>query len=462
MELIHQPGEIIAHRYRITGILGQGGVGITYEAYDIEHDEHIALKMLSLRRMSDWKKMELFEREAKILAQLNHSAIPRYRDYFQIDTASDKAFYIVQQLAPGKSFAELIENGWCPDEDEVRDITTQILEILIYLHSFTPAVIHRDIKPQNIIREDKGNIFLVDFGAVIDNYNNTVAGGSTVVGTFGYMAPEQFRGQAVPSTDLYGLGTTILFLLARKSPADLPQRQLKIDFRQDVNISIDFANWLDKMLEPVSANRFPSAKEAASVLNGTFALQNYSKAKPRRPKNTAISLKISHGSLDIHIPFGYLNNNFSLAFGLFFCALCGIILIGLWTVIFEYLFFNNLLIIFLFVMLFYLFCRLGLSFTFSTINAFLMSIFTHTHLQINKKYFTINRNLLWMELQQKTGATDDILRIDLAGLKAITVCRISHKLDSYYFGAYLSQAEKRWLIWEIREFLENLERENTY
>jgi eukaryotic-like serine/threonine-protein kinase len=83
--------------------------------------------------MSDWKKMELFEREAKILSQLNHPAIPRYLDYFQVDTNSDHSFYIAQQLAPGTSLAMLIENGWRPHEGEVRQIAAQILEILIYL-----------------------------------------------------------------------------------------------------------------------------------------------------------------------------------------------------------------------------------------------------------------------------------------------------------------------------------------
>ena len=234
MELLHQPGEIIAERYRILDILGQGGVGTTYEAQDLQNSQRVALKALSLRRMSDWKMMELFEREARILSQLNHPAIPRYLDYFQVDTAQDRSFYIAQQLAPGKSLAVIVESGWHPDQSEIQGLATQVLEILVYLHSLTPPVIHRDIKPQNIIRQENGRVFLVDFGAVQDTYHNTVTGGSTVVGTYGYMAPEQFRGQAVLSTDLYGLGTTLLFLLTRKSPADLPQRKLKIDFRSHV------------------------------------------------------------------------------------------------------------------------------------------------------------------------------------------------------------------------------------
>jgi ankyrin repeat protein len=111
-------------------------------------------------------------------------------------------------------------------------------------------------------------VFLVDFGAVQDTYYNTFMRGSTVVGTYGYMAPEQFRGQAVPTTDLYGLGATLLFLLTHCSPADLPTDRLKIDFRSHVQISQEFADWLEKMLEPDVEDRFGSAKEALAVLRG--------------------------------------------------------------------------------------------------------------------------------------------------------------------------------------------------
>lgn len=268
MELLHESGEIIAQRYRIVGQLGQGGSGTTYLAEDLRHSQRVALKALSLQRMTDWKMMELFEREARVLAKLDHPAIPRYLEYFHIDTPQNRSFYIAQQLAEGQSLAMLVQNGWRANETIVRRIAKQILEILVYLHELTPPVIHRDIKPQNIIWHTDGQVFLVDFGAVQDTYYNTFMRGSTVVGTYGYMAPEQFRGQAVPTTDLYGLGATLLFLLTHRSPADLPTDRLKIDFRSHVQISQEFADWLEKMLEPDVEDRFGSAKEALAVLRG--------------------------------------------------------------------------------------------------------------------------------------------------------------------------------------------------
>ncbi|MGD1911127.1 MAG: ankyrin repeat domain-containing protein [Rivularia sp. (in: cyanobacteria)] len=248
--------------------LGEGGSGITYLALDLQNHQTVALKALSLHRINHWKAMELFEREAKILSQLNHPAIPRYLQYFDTNTKNEHNFYIAQQLAPGNSLAFLVKNNWRTNEKQVRNIATQILEILIYLHSLKPPVIHRDIKPQNIIHNRDGKIFLVDFGAVKDTYYSTAISGSTVVGTYGYMAPEQFQGKAVPATDLYGLAATLLFLLTHREAADFPTDGLKIDFRSWVRVSEDFADWLEIMLSPDLDERFSSAKIALEVLSG--------------------------------------------------------------------------------------------------------------------------------------------------------------------------------------------------
>lgn len=310
MKLLHQVGDIINQKYRIVDILGEGGIAITYLAEDLQTGDNLALKVLSLRRMNDWKKMELFTRESQILSQLNHPAIPQYIDYFQLETDYDNSFYIAQQLAPGKSLAKLVENGYYFHESEVRYIAIQILDILIYLHSFSPPVIHRDIKPQNLIRGDNGKIFLVDFGAVADTYHNTVTGGSTVVGTFGYMAPEQFRGKAFPSTDLYGLGTTLLYLLTKKCPSDLPQKHLKIDFGSQVDVSRKFVDWLGKILEPIAEDRFPDAGVALAVFQKKESLNKYLTQKPLKPKDTPISLRRNEEKLQIEIPAGKFRSNF--------------------------------------------------------------------------------------------------------------------------------------------------------
>jgi hypothetical protein len=285
LELSPIPTElVIAHpdseretHYQIVGILGEGGSGTTYRAQIIETDCFVALKQLSLVQMDDWKAIDLFEREAQTLSQLNHPAIPRYIDYFTIDTPTDRHFYIVQELAPGKTLSDWSESGWRCTEAEVKDIASQILKILSYLHNFTPPVIHRDLKPSNILRTETGQISLVDFGAVRQAYHDTFMRGSTVVGTFGYMAPEQFRSQALPATDLYGLGATILALLTNRSPAELTQSNLKLSFRNKIQVSPAFADWLEQMLEPDPVDRFDSATTALA------ALKNPKSLAPKRP-----------------------------------------------------------------------------------------------------------------------------------------------------------------------------------
>jgi ankyrin repeat protein len=263
-------GSTIDERYQLVELLGEGGSGSTYKAIRLADGATVAIKMLSLRHLNDWKQLELFEREAKVLSQLNHPQIPQYLEYFHVDTPDNRAFYIVQQLAPGRPLTEWVQSGWRGTEANVRNIASQLLEILQYLHQQSPPLIHRDLKPHNIIRNDDGRVFLVDFGAVQDVYNNTLLKGSTVAGTYGYMAPEQFRGAAVPTSDLYGLGATVLYLLTHRSPADLPQERLKLSFRAHVNISYHFADWLETMLEPDTSARFSSARVALSTLEKQY------------------------------------------------------------------------------------------------------------------------------------------------------------------------------------------------
>jgi ankyrin repeat protein len=260
MGQIIEPGSKMGD-YCLLDVLGEGNSGITYRAKALD-GTIVALKILALRGTENWKLVELFEREAKILRSLKHPAIPAYLADFTVDTADDRYFCIAQTLAPGQTIADWITQGWRPTELEVRDLAQQLLQILRYLQSHNPPVIHRDLKPQNIVRRSDGQIALVDFGAVGQTYHNTLMRGSTVVGTFGYMAPEQFRSQAYPATDLYGLGATLLFVLTRRSPADLPMAHGRWQLPNQLAVSEDFQLWLAQLIEPDLRLRWPSAAAA--------------------------------------------------------------------------------------------------------------------------------------------------------------------------------------------------------
>jgi eukaryotic-like serine/threonine-protein kinase len=287
---------ILCDRYQILDLLGEGGSGKTYRALDLQGQTEVAVKVLSLRNMKDWKTLELFEREAKILAQLDHRAIPKYIDFFRTELADEETFCLVQAIAPGRSLHNWVTAGHVFAEAELRHIAKQILEILVYLQTFAPPVIHRDIKPQNLLYTEMGAIYLVDFGAVRDTYHLTITGGSTIVGTYGYMAPEQFRGQALLATDLYGLGTTLLYLAAGEDPVDLPVQDMKIDFRQRVKVSPDFAAWLDGLLEPIPEDRYRTAGLALDYL------QNKAIVKSPRPPQPFSTVSVTAETIHIFIP----------------------------------------------------------------------------------------------------------------------------------------------------------------
>lgn len=195
-------------------------------------------------------------------------------------------------------------------ESEIKEIAIQILEHLTYLHRQQPPIVHRDLKPGNILKTEDGKVYLVDFGAVRQAYHDTFMRGSTVFGTYGYMAPEQFRGQAFLSTDLYGLAATLLFLLTRADPGKLPHKQLKINLRSVVKLPPKFADWLDRMLEPIVEQRFTTAAEALAVLNGIQSLPpRLANNRLRKPNNSPI--RAIYGNLS-EIKFKIQHNRFQL------------------------------------------------------------------------------------------------------------------------------------------------------
>lgn len=264
--LVAHPGSAQEERYQLLEVLGEGGTGITYRAQAENMTQPVAIKLLLLSGQEHWNNIERFEQEAEVLAKLRHPHIPRYLDYFYVDTESDRMFCLVQQLAVGQSIAQRVMSGWRISESAVKAIASQLLEVLIYLHTQSPPLIHRDIKPQNIIIDQKDQVFLVDFGAVQKAYYDTFMQGHTMVGTYGYMAPEQFRGQAIPATDLYGLGATLLFLLTHCPPTDFLSADLKFKVDESLPISEDLKLWLEKLLEPDVNDRFVSAEAALAAL----------------------------------------------------------------------------------------------------------------------------------------------------------------------------------------------------
>lgn len=327
----------VVDRYVVESVAGEGGFGITFCARRESNGEVVALKLLRLERMDSWKALELFEREGALLRTLDHPKIPSYVEFFaQTDegpvahegerAAEPKALVLVQRLVPGRDLAKRLAAGRSFETDEVTAIIRQVLEVLDYLHGLSPPVIHRDVNPRNIVLDDEGSVYLVDFGAIQQKLREQTVGGSTSVGTLGYIPIEQSLGKARPASDLYSLGVTTVVVMTGMQPDDLPldDSTSKIDLAA-LGLTAAAATseprrrlhaLLDRLLEPIVGQRLESAAAALRILDGKEDAKPAEPAVPQHTKTPAwyrtlfiLCLGGSLGGAGIIYPLNF--NNFS-------------------------------------------------------------------------------------------------------------------------------------------------------
>jgi serine/threonine protein kinase len=309
MELL--TNQVLGDRYQIQSLIGRQTGRRTFLARDLQTEQSVILKLLLFGVDFTWDDLKLFEREAEVLKSLAEPlgtridlpAIPKYLDWFDVDTELGQGFVLVQTYIEARSLQNWLDAGRTFSEDELISIAKQLLTILDYLHSRQPAVIHRDIKPSNILLGDRsgnspGQVYLVDFGSVRTATNGTTI---TVVGTYGYMPPEQFGGHTSPASDLYALGATIICLATGQHPSELPHRDMRIDFVDLVNLSERMTKWLKSMTESSVNLRLKSATQALIALN----LPNRGRGIitiGRQPFGSKIKLTKTDRVLEISIP----------------------------------------------------------------------------------------------------------------------------------------------------------------
>ncbi len=262
-------GTVLQGRYRIMGILGSGGMSIIYKAQDLRFPKvqrFCAVKEM-LNTATDPRiralMMQNFEREASILATLQHPAIPQVYDYF---TEGDRA-YLVTELISGKDLEVLLHEteGFFP-EAQVVQWAIQICDVLTYLHTRSPQpIVFRDVKPSNLMLDDYGRIRLVDFG-IAKVFQSGEKG--TMIGTEGYSPPEQYRGIAEPRGDIYALGATLHHLLTKQDPRlEPPFTFHKRPIHQyNPTVSAELQEIINRALEYDIQKRFGSAEEMKRAL----------------------------------------------------------------------------------------------------------------------------------------------------------------------------------------------------
>jgi len=255
-------------RYKIERPVAAGGMGAVYRAIDTRFNRPCAVKEMLDEFQNDAERnqaVEWFEREATLLLDLNHSCIPRVRDFF---VEQDK-HYLVMDFIEGRTLSDVLEkeanvmgiNGaHGVPEARARIWGRQVCSVLSYLHSQTPPIIFRDLKPSNIMVTEKDDVKLIDFGIARTFQAQHQA---TIIMTIGYAPPEQLLGSPEPRSDLYALGATLHRLLTHHDAANNkpnlysfpPVRALRPD------VSIAFEQIIMKALIPNVEQRWASASD---------------------------------------------------------------------------------------------------------------------------------------------------------------------------------------------------------
>ncbi|HLX04390.1 MAG TPA: serine/threonine-protein kinase, partial [Candidatus Binatus sp.] len=215
-----EAGTVLQGRYKITRLLGGGGMGMVYLATD----QRLANRPCAIKEMVDHfidqaqriEANEYFAREADTLAQLKHQAIPAITDRFELANRH----YLVMEYVEGRNLEEeLAVRGEPLPEGLVIDIARQLCDVLSYLHGLVPPIIYRDMKPSNVMLNSNGRVVLVDFG--IARLFKAARKG-TMIGTLGFAPPEQYQGLVDPRSDIYSLGATLHYVLTGRDPEKFP------------------------------------------------------------------------------------------------------------------------------------------------------------------------------------------------------------------------------------------------
>lgn len=271
----YQSHRLFRDRYRVLKKLGQGGFGVTYLAQNavLPGEPYCVIKQLCPKAGSELsleRAKVRFRREARALANLgSHSQIPQLLDYFTMGGE----FYLVQDYVHGETLAQEVRRQGRLTEAQVKYFLREIIPVIRFIHR--NRIIHRDIKPPNIIRSERDRrLVLIDFGAVreflsdVEDQASMQAPATQFVGTPGFAPPEQLALRPCYASDIYALGITTLYLLTARTPIEFDQDPGTgvIRWHHTVNVSPHLTTVLDKMLMPDSRERYHTVDELERAL----------------------------------------------------------------------------------------------------------------------------------------------------------------------------------------------------
>jgi len=263
---------VLDNRYRLEKFIGEGGFGRTFKAIDEKKlNKPCVVKQFLPQQIGSSalaKATELFQQEAERLDQLGtHPQIPDLLAFFE----QEGRFYLIQQFIDGQDLLkELNQNGKF-SESQIYHLLRELLPVLEFIHSH--GIIHRDIKPDNIIRNNQGSLVLIDFGVSKLLSGSILTRMGTIAGTPSYAPPEQMRGMVYPASDLYSLGVTCIRLLTRCLPEEdgsdelFDPINLQWTWRTKVNINSELEKVLDKLLQEKVGERYQDVNSILQVIN---------------------------------------------------------------------------------------------------------------------------------------------------------------------------------------------------
>ena len=259
-------GSLVDGKYKILNKVGQGGMSVVYLAMNEKANKQWAVKEVRKDGIKDFEVVKQgLVAETDILKKLNHPHLPSIIDV--IDT--DDSFIIIMDYIQGNSLNKALDEYGAQPQEYVIDWAKQLCDVLGYLHTRTPAIIYRDMKPANVMLKPDGNVTLIDFGTAREFKEKNLAD-TTCLGTVGYAAPEQFggMGQTDARTDIYCLGATLYHLVTGMNPCE-PPYEIKPIREINPSLSSGLERIIQKCTQRDPNDRYQSAAELM------YALEHY-------------------------------------------------------------------------------------------------------------------------------------------------------------------------------------------
>ncbi|MCR5041750.1 MAG: serine/threonine protein kinase [Clostridia bacterium] len=299
-----QIGQVIDGKYEILAEIGRGGMSVVYLAMDKRLNKQWAIKEFRKDKNDEAKQMalEALLKEANLMKKLDHPTLPRI-----VDIIDEKVnVYIIMDYIEGENLSKVLDEYGAQDQENVIEWAKQIADVLDYLHTRTPPVIYRDMKPANIMLRPDGTVRLIDFG-IAREYKEGKAGDTQNIGTRGYAAPEQFgdRGQTDARTDIYSFGVTLYHLVTGQNPAEPPYEIYPIR-RWNPELSSGLEWLISKCTQLNPKDRFQSCSEILYVLENLEKFEDEYRRKQRSRLSVFLTTAILTVVFTLGTVFSYL------------------------------------------------------------------------------------------------------------------------------------------------------------